>query len=297
MSPTEMLIFRRTLPDSTFHTSKLKNRVQFCQAKFSNFNMYVAICTWWMFYQMKEILNLTRQTLSHLLGNSTRCFFFRCFLKKTAICCMLRAFSLFYFLVSQRYGHFPYIMGCTLCTWGKAFPVPRWPDGFFWKLLLFKPTFPIRVKQFSRVLECNKAKKKMSCFRKPNRPSHFARDSKFFRHNLHSVKIGNLRSVSQAPFRLHSIVSVQRQHGKTGAQVNRVVVFFPNVRIRDRYSRKCSDIIAGFITFTKYKGQFCTTVPSVSLFKVPAVYEHRFTPIMVRNNFHLFVNKHVVCQT
>ena len=49
----------------------------------------------------------------------------------------------------------------------------------------------------------------------------------FFRLNLHSVKIGNLRSVSQAPFRFHSIVSVQRQHGKTGAQVNHVVVFFP----------------------------------------------------------------------
>ena len=109
----------------------------------------------------------------------------------------------------------------------------------------------------------------MSCFRKPDRPSHFAPDSNVFRHNLHSVKIGNLRSVSQAPFRLHSIVSVQRQHGKTGAQVNHVgFFFFPNVRIGDRYSRKCSDIIAGFITFTKYKGQFCNTVPSMSLFKV-----------------------------
>ena len=29
----------------------------------------------------------------------------------------------------------------------------------------------------------------------------------------------------------------------------------------------------------------------------PAVYVHKFTPIMVRNNFHLFVNKHVVCLT
>ena len=85
-----------------------------------------------------------------------------------------------------------------------------------------------------------------------------------FRHNLHSVKIG----VSQAPFRLHSIVSVQRQYGYTGAQVNHVVFYFSNVRIGDRYSRKCSDIIAGCITFTKYKGQFCNTVPSVSLFKV-----------------------------
>ena len=66
----------------------------------------------------------------------------------------------------------------------------------------------------------------MSCFRKPDRPSHFAPDSNFFRHNLHSVKIGNLRSVSQAPFRLHSIVSVQRQHGKSGAQANHVVSFF-----------------------------------------------------------------------
>ena len=28
-----------------------------------------------------------------------------------------------------------------------------------------------------------------------------------------------------------------------------------------------------------------------------AVYVHKFTPIMVRNNFHLFVNKHVVCLT
>ena len=29
----------------------------------------------------------------------------------------------------------------------------------------------------------------------------------------------------------------------------------------------------------------------------PAVYVYKFTPIMVRNNFHLFVNKHVVCLT
>ena len=59
---------------------------------------------------------------------------------------------------------------------------------------------------------------------------------------------------------------------------------------------------AGFITFTKYKGQYCDTVPSVSLFKVPndkspAVYVHKVTSIMVRNNLHLFVNKHVVCLT
>ena len=47
-----------------------------------------------------------------------------------------------------------------------------------------------------------------------------------------------------------------------------MLLFFPNVRIGDRYSRKCSDIIAGCITFTKYKGQFCNTVPSISLFKV-----------------------------
>ena len=49
----------------------------------------------------------------------------------------------------------------------------------------------------------------------------------FFHYNLHSVKIGNLRSVSQAPFRIHSNVSVQRQHGKTGAQVNMLLFFFP----------------------------------------------------------------------
>ena len=112
----------------------------------------------------------------------------------------------------------------------------------------------------------------MSCFRKPDRPSRFAPTQFFFFffffffcHNLHSVKIGNLRSVSQAPFRLHSIVSVQSQHGKTGAQVNHVVFFFFfNVRIGD-----CSDIIDGFFTFTKYKGQFCNSVPSISLFEVP----------------------------
>ena len=28
-----------------------------------------------------------------------------------------------------------------------------------------------------------------------------------------------------------------------------------------------------------------------------AVYVYKFTPIMVRNNFHLFVNKHVACLT
>ena len=53
--------------------------------------------------------------------------------------------------------------------------------------------------------------------------------TQIFRQYLHSVKIGNLRSVSQAPFRFHSTVSVQRQHSKTGAQVNHVVVLFPNV--------------------------------------------------------------------
>ena len=59
---------------------------------------------------------------------------------------------------------------------------------------------------------------------------------------------------------------------------------------------------AGIITVTKYKGQFCNTVPSVSLFKVPnddspAVYVYKVISIMVRNNLHLFVNKHVVCLT
>ena len=114
----------------------------------------------------------------------------------------------------------------------------------------------------------------------------------FFCHNLHSVKIGNL----------HCAASVQREHGKTGAQVNHVVFFFfSNVYIGDQYSQKCADIIAGFITFTKYKSQFCNTVPSVSLFKVPdetpAIYVHNVTSILVRNNFHLFVNKHLICLT
>ena len=66
----------------------------------------------------------------------------------------------------------------------------------------------------------------------------------------------------------------------------------------NRYSWKCSAIIAGFITFTKYiKGKFCNTAPSVSLFKVPndespAVYVYKVPSIMVRNNLHVFVNKH-----
>ena len=47
-----------------------------------------------------------------------------------------------------------------------------------------------------------------------------------------------------------------------------MLLFFSDVRIGDRYSLNCSDIIAGFITFIKYKGQFCNTVPSISLFKV-----------------------------
>ena len=120
--------------------------------------------------------------------------------------------------------------------------------------------------------------------RNPTNPPVLPLTQNFFRHNLHSVKIGNLHSISQAPFRFHSIVLVQRQHGKTGAQVNNFVVFFPMNVSGDRYSRKCSDIIAGFITFTKYiKGQFCNTAPSV--FKVPndeflAVYVHKVTSIM-----------------
>ena len=48
--------------------------------------------------------------------------------------------------------------------------------------------------------------------------------------------------------------------------------------------------------------KFCNTVPSIRLLKSkndesPAVYVHKFTPKIVRNNFHLFVNKHVVCPT
>ena len=114
----------------------------------------------------------------------------------------------------------------------------------------------------------------------------------FFRHNLHSIKIGNLRSVSQAPFRLHSIISVQRQHGKTGAQVNHVVVFFQMYVSGTGTLGNVQILSAGFITFTKYKGQFCSTVPSVSLFKnpndeSPAVYVHRVISIMVRNSLHL----------
>ena len=116
----------------------------------------------------------------------------------------------------------------------------------------------------------------------------------FFRHNLHSIKIGNLRSVSQAPFRLHSIVSVQRQHGKTGAQVNHVVVFFQMYVLGTGTLGNVQILSAGFITFPKYKGQFCSTVPSVSLFKNPndesrAVYVHRVISIMVRNSLHLLL--------
>ena len=68
-----------------------------------------------------------------------------------------------------------------------------------------------------------KTNKKCLVSRNPTDPPVLPPTQFIFRHNLHSVKIG----VSQAPFRLHSIVSVQWQHGKTGALVNHVVVFFP----------------------------------------------------------------------
>ena len=75
-------------------------------------------------------------------------------------------------------------------------------------------------------------KKKFLVSGNPTNPPVLPLTQNFFRHNLHSVKIGNLCSISQAPFWLHSIVSVQRQHGKTGAQVNHVVVCFPMYVLR-----------------------------------------------------------------
>ena len=96
---------------------------------------------------------------------------------------------------------------------------------------------------------------------------------------------------------------MQRQHGKTGAQVNHVVVFFspmyvsgtgtlgnvqilslavlhsPNIKVNSAI--QCLQLV-----FLKSKND-----------ESPAVYVHKFTPIMVRNNFQLFVNKHVVCLT
>ena len=57
-------------------------------------------------------------------------------------------------------------------------------------------------------------KKKCLVSRKPTYPPLLPSTLDFFCHNLHSVRIANLRCVSQAPFWLHSIVSVQGQHDK-----------------------------------------------------------------------------------
>ena len=131
-------------------------------------------------------------------------------------------------------------------------------------------------------------------------------------------------------------------------------LFFPNVRIGDRYSRKCSDSIAGWHLFGKelfirFSASAFHKLPSVYVFSyfpfgfegrmwdlIVSVPDHclsfyllhspnikvnsaiqyhqlvfiksqttnpklscvyKVTSIMVRNNLHLFVNKHVVCLT
>ena len=96
---------------------------------------------------------------------------------------------------------------------------------------------------------------------------------------------------------------MQRQHGKTSAQVNHVVVVFSpmyvsgtgtlgNVQILSLAVLHSSNIKVNSaiqclrLVFLKSKND-----------ESPAVYVHKFTLIMVRNNFHLFVNKHVVCLT
>ena len=71
-----------------------------------------------------------------------------------------------------------------------------------------------------------KAKKKSLVSGNPTDPPVLPTTQNFFRCILDLVKIGNPRRVRQALFQFHSIVYVQRQHGKTGAQQINHVVFF-----------------------------------------------------------------------
>ena len=124
---------------------------------------------------------------------------------------------------------------------------------------------------FSNVaLRYHKAKRRKCLISgNPTDPPVLPQTQFFLSHNLHLVKIGNFCSWAKRCFgSIPSFRCILRQHGKTGAQVNHVIGFFPNVRLGDRYSQKGSDIIAGFITSTKYEDQFCNTIPSISLFKV-----------------------------
>ena len=128
---------------------------------------------------------------------------------------------------------------------------------------------------------------KMSCFRKPDRPLLLPPTLNFFRHNLHSVKIGNLCSISQVPFRLHSIVLVQGQHDKTGVQVNHVFLskvctvvdctgILGNVKILSLAVLNSSNIkVSSAIQYLQLfilKSQIEESIIS------PAVYEHKITP-------------------
>ena len=135
----------------------------------------------------------------------------------------------------------------------------RWAHSFCWFCHVAAQIIcPLQVRPKKNVLFPESRPTLLFCPRPPN----------FFHHNLHSVKISTLRSISQGPFRFHFIVSVQRQHGKTGEQVNHVIVFSqctyrgPVLPEMFRYYRWLYYI-------DNYTGQFYNTVPSVSLFKVP----------------------------
>ena len=81
-------------------------------------------------------------------------------------------------------------------------------------------------KYFLNNNNAKKTKNKCLASGNPTDPPLLPQTQNLFRHNLHSVKIGNLRSVRQAQFRLRSVVSVQGQYVKTGVQVNHVF-FYP----------------------------------------------------------------------
>ena len=137
----------------------------------------------------------------------------------------------------------------------------------------------------------------MSCFRKPDRPSPFALHSKFL---LPQFAFGkNLRSVSQAPFRLHSVVSVQRQHDRTGVQINHTFypVYVPRLTVPVfsemlRYKRwlikfKCNSAIQ-YLQLFFLKSQIEKSI----IF--PAVYEQKIIPKYGEIQASFVVNKHVV---
>ena len=97
---------------------------------------------------------------------------------------------------------------------------------------------------------------------------------------------------------------MQRQHGKTSAQVNHVVVVVVSPVYVSGTGTLGNVQILSLAVLHSPNIKFNSAIQCLQLVLLkskndesPSVYVHKFTPIMVRNNFHLFVNKHVVCLT